>query len=582
MPKRFPSSWFACRGLAMALLLVFTLRPAAAEWHVADFQATVAVDRAGGIAVTERIAVKFSGPYHGIYRTIPVDYPGPDGSNYHLYLRMRGVTDGAGQPLRYESSRQGAFQKLKIYIPDATDAERVVTISYTIPNATRFFEGYAEFYWNVTGNDWPVKIDRASATVSFPPGAGGLRAQAFTGEFGSKGRDATATATGAGAVFGTTRPLDPRSGLTIDVYIPNGVLETPGSLTKALWFLGANPGVFIPVWALLVMFAIWFLWGRAPNPGISVAPMYAPPNGFTPAETGALLKDKVLTAHISATLVDLAVRGFLKIRQTSEKVLVFNRKDYEFQLLKPDPEWNALALHEVTVLRNVFLAPDAGAVVRLSTLRNRFYTAIPEFRRFAMASLRGKNMYRTDPANMRAFGLLGAALTAAPFIAGQALGWFSLAGGPLVTAASVLVSLLVVIVFSMFFSARTLEGARTAIEIEGFKEFMNRVDADRLKRLPMDTFEKFLPYAMALGVEHRWAKAFEGIAQNPPEWYAGPAAYAVFSPVLFTNDIHAMSADMHSAFASAPQSSSSDSGFGSGGGGGSSGGGFGGGGGDAF
>ena len=150
------------------------------------------------------------------------------------------------------------------------------------------------------------------------------------------------------------------------------------------------------------------------------------------------------------------------------------------------------------------------------------------------------------------------------------------------TAASVLVSLLVVIVFSMFFSARTLEGARTAIEIEGFKEFMNRVDADRLKRLPMDTFEKFLPYAMALGVEHRWAKAFEGIAQNPPEWYAGPAAYAVFSPVLFTNDIHAMSADMHSAFASAPQSSSSDSGFGSGGGGGSSGGGFGGGGGDAF
>ena len=93
MPRPLPRAWFACRGLAVALLLVFTIRPAAAEWHVADFQATVAVDHAGGIAVTERIAVKFSGPYHGIYRTIPVDYPGPDGSNYHLYLRMRGVGD---------------------------------------------------------------------------------------------------------------------------------------------------------------------------------------------------------------------------------------------------------------------------------------------------------------------------------------------------------------------------------------------------------------------------------------------------------------------------------------------------------
>jgi uncharacterized membrane protein len=568
--------------MAMALLLVFTLRPAAAEWHVADFQASVAVDSAGGIAVAERIAVKFSGPYHGIYRTIPVDYPGPDGSNYHLYLKMRGVTDGAGEPLRYESSRQGAFEKLKIYIPDAVDAERVVMISYTIPNATRFFEGYAEFYWNVTGNDWPVEIDHASATVGLPLGAAGLRAQAFTGEFGSKRQDATANSTGADAVFETTRPLHPRSGLTIDVYIPNGILERPGRLTKVRWFLGANPGMFIPVWALLVMAAIWFLWGRAPNPGISVAPMYAPPNEFTPAETGALMKDKVLTAHISATMVDLAVRGFLKIRQTNEKVLVFNRKDYELQLLKSDPEWNALAVHEVTVLRNVFLAPDAGAVVRLSALRNRFYTAIPEFRRLVMASLRGKEMYRRDPARMRAFGFLGAAVTAAPFIAGQALGWFSLAGGLLVTAASILVSLLVVIVFSAFFSARTLNGARTAIEIEGFMEFMNRVDGDRLKRMPMDTFEKFLPYAMALGVEHRWAKAFEGIAQNPPDWYAGPTPYAVFSPVVFTNDIHAMSSDMHNTFASAPQSSSSGSGFGGGGDGGSSGGGFGGGGGDAF
>lgn len=585
MPKPFPRAWFACRGLAMALLLVFTIRPAAAEWHVADFQATVAVDHAGGIAVTERIAVKFDGPYHGIYRTIPVDYPGPDGSNYHLYLKVQSVTDGAGERLNYESNREGAFQKLKIYIPDAVDAERVVMISYTIPNATRFFDGYTEFYWNVTGNDWPVGIDHASANVSLPLGATGLRAQAYTGEFGAKGHDATANATGADAVFATTKPLDPRNGLTIDVYIPNGILERPASLTKVLWFLGANPGVFIPVWALIVMASIWFFWGRAPGPGISVAPMYAPPNGFTPAETGALMKDKVLTAHISATLIDLAVRGFLKIRQTSEKVLVFNRKDYELQLLKPDREWSALATYEVTVLRNVFSAPDAGALVNLSDLRNCFYTAIPEFRRFVMASLRGKNMYRMNPATMRAFGFLGAAATAAPFIAGLVLGWFSFGGGLLITAASILVSLLIVIVFSRLSSARSLNGARTVIEIEGFVEFMNRVDADRLKRMPMDTFEKFLPYAMALGVEHRWATAFEGIAQNPPDWYAGSTPYDVFSPVPFTNDIHSMSSDIGSTFTSAPQSSSSDSGFGggdSGGDSGSSGGGFGGGGGDAF
>jgi len=123
----------------------------------------------------------------------------------------------------------------------------------------------------------------------------------------------------------------------------------------------------------------------------------------------------------------------------------------------------------------------------------------------------------------------------------------------------------------------------------GFQEFMNRVDAERLKVMPPDTFEKFLPYAMALGVEHHWAQAFAGIVQNPPSWYAAPAGYGyatAFNPILFSSSMHGMAADMHQVFVSAPRASSSGSGFGGGGfgggGGGFSGGGFGGGGGSAF
>ena len=130
-------------------------------------------------------------------------------------------------------------------------------------------------------------------------------------------------------------------------------------------------------------------------------------------------------------------------------------------------------------------------------------------------------------------------------------------------------------------SAKTVKGGRTRIAVLGFQEFMNRVDADRLKRMPPDTFEKYLPYAMALGVEHRWAQAFAGIVQNPPTWYSSPGGYHTFNPVFFTNSMHGLATDMHQTFVSAPRSSSSGSGF-SGGGGGFSGGGFGGGGGSAF
>ena len=114
---------------------------------------------------------------------------------------------------------------------------------------------------------------------------------------------------------------------------------------------------------------------------------------------------------------------------------------------------------------------------------------------------------------------------------------------------------------------------------------MNRVDGERLKRMPPTTFEKFLPYAMALGVEHHWAQAFAGIVQDPPQWYVGPGGYAGgFNPIFFSSSMHSMATDMHQVFVSAPRASSSGSGFGGdgGGGGGFSGGGFGGGGGSAF
>jgi uncharacterized membrane protein len=123
-----------------------------------------------------------------------------------------------------------------------------------------------------------------------------------------------------------------------------------------------------------------------------------------------------------------------------------------------------------------------------------------------------------------------------------------------------------------------MKGARTRVQILGFQEFMNRVDADRLKRMPPDTFEKFLPFAMALGVEHRWAKAFEGIVQNPPNWYQGD--WTTFNTFYFVNSLGTMTQTAGAAFVSAPRASSSSSGW-SGGGfssGGFSGGGFGGGG----
>src|SRR5579872_5755321 len=174
------------------LLLLFANFAVAKSWRVADFSDTISVHDNGSADVRERITLAFVGEWHGIHRFIPVEYPGPQGTNYTLFLNVTAVTDGNGGKLKYESSTSNGFRDLKIYIPDAANASRNVEIDYTVRNGVRFFEDHDEFYWNVTGNDWPVPIDHASAQVSFPESAAGsLRAQAFTGAYGSAERGAS-------------------------------------------------------------------------------------------------------------------------------------------------------------------------------------------------------------------------------------------------------------------------------------------------------------------------------------------------------------------------------------------------------
>ena len=553
----------------------------AQSWRIADFQDVISISRDGSTLVKESIHLVFVGQWHGIHRTIPIEYPGPQGTNYTLFLDVIAVTDGAGQKLKYESKISGSYRDLKIYIPDAADTTRTVEIDYMVRNSIRHFEDHDEFYWNVTGNDWPVPIDHAEAHVYFPESAAGrLRAQAFTGAYGSAQRDATSEVNGADVVFETRNPLPMRGGMTSDVFIPKGILKEPGALTRALWFLRSNPVIFLPLVTFGLMFTLWWYRGRDPDPGRSVAPVYEPPPGMTPAEAGTLIDDRTHPRDITSTIVDLAVRGFVKIEETVDtSLLIFHSKDYIFHLLKPSTEWQGLVPHERVMLENIFAG---GQQTRLSSLKNRFYTAIPVIQQDIKSALKNKGMYLLDPDSANAYSVGAAVLIALPFIAAPFLGYQQMFNSIVLLFVCGGISLVIWWLFARQMSAKTLQGGRTRVEVLGFQEFMNRVDADRLKRMPPNTFEKYLPYAMALGVEHHWAQAFAGIVQNPPNWYVSPNGMTGFNPIFFSSSMHNMATDMHQVFVSAPRSSSTGSGFGGGGGGGFSGGGFGGGGGSAF
>ena len=182
------------------------------------------------------------------------------------------------------------------------------------------------------------------------------------------------------------------------------------------------------------------------------------------------------------------------------------------------------------MLQQVFAG---GQVTLLSSMRNHFYTVLPMIKSEIMSALKSKGMYTVDPDSAKGYWGLGVLMVALPFaLRCQVLGFADFLSSVPIAIVCGLIALAIIIIIGRQLTATSLKGARTRVQIQGFQEFMNRVDADRLKRMPPDTFEKFLPYAMALGVEHHWAKAFEGIIQNPPTWYQSSDGH-MFNTFLF-------------------------------------------------
>ncbi len=575
------------------------------SWALESFRATLEVQEDGSVRVEEVIQPRFSGSFNGIFRTIPVDYKTTEGFNYKLFLELESVTDGSGNSLRYDTSREGHDVKYKIYVPGAQDTTKTVVLRYTVENAIRYFDDHDELYWNATGTEWPVPISRASALIKLPDAAAGpnLHVAAYTGYYGSHASEADVEITGSQVSFQTQHGLRYREGLTVVAGWPKGIVAKPGKITVAWRFLRSNWKPFlrrywvleVPVVIFLALFALWYYRGRDPKAVGPVMVRYAPPEGLTPGEVGTLVDNSPDVRDITATLVDLAVRGFIRIAEMRGP-LTLGQPFYTLRLVKPSKEWQQLKAHEQALLEGVFPDPaEPGKTVALSDLQSGFYSYLPGIRQALIKELIEQECYSSDPSmagkSLKSWALLVGFIEFFAFAVDAATSETTAIEAIL----SFALSITLLLIFAKLMPARTKVGAKVRQEILGFEEFLNRAEKDYLLRVVShpELFDRFLPYAMALGVDRNWARAFEKICHQPPEWYKGDF-HEGFRPTSLAHGLATMNAHASYAMTYAPRSyarsessgfsDSSSSGLSSdrGSSGGSSGGGFGGGGGGAF
>jgi hypothetical protein len=552
------------------------------SFAIERFAVTLEVGADATLRVREAITVDFRGSHQGIFRTIPVRYE-RRGVDFALRVDDVYVFDETVAPLKTEVVHLGRAVRIRAWVPGAQNATKTIIITYRVRRALIDVDGHEELYWNVTGTDWDVPIRQAEAIVSSPPGIplDRIDSLAYTGPLGASGNDYTEERADSFLTFRTTRPLRPREGLTIAVGWPPGAIRGPGVIQESWWFLGDNWPLGLPLLALGGLFFVWRAHGRDPSGGrhlnwwrdlggpASIKPEYQPPEGMMPAAGGALVSERATPRDVVATLVDLAVRGYIRIEEIAP---AFGETDWIVHRLRPLADDPHLRPFERSLLGRLFGGDGSLAERRLSEIRRDYDTVFPPLRDEIYRGLIGDGLFPSSPERVRALwvvtglGLIG--LAALVFTGGP--GRF--VRSPAILGIGLGLAGLIVAAFSPLMPRKTLRGAQAATHVKGFREFLERTSADELRRLPLDTMHKWLAWAIALGVSERWIHSFDGLRVSEPTWYTGHGG----------SRIDGFSRSLDRFASSAEQAILTSRREGSGFSGGSSGGGLGGGGGGTF
>lgn len=544
----------------LGLFLLFSPALARAEggWEILSFDAVLEVKQDGLLEVTETILTDFHTSKHGIYRDIPMKYRNNLNQHISIGLDIESVTDETGSPLTYVLEREGVYRRIKIGDADTyIDGRHTYVIHYRVNRALRYFDDHDELYWNVTGNGWEVPIQHSSATVVLPfTPDDATKTMCYTGPTGSTRQDCLAGFVENKVVFRSNDMM------TAAVSWPKGLVAQPTMWQRIHWFLRDNYGFLLPFIAAAVGYSIWSRRGRDPK-GQGIVRQYAAPDKTTPSEMAYLVRQYFKPDDISAEIVSLARKGYIKITEMKTDGWIKDSYDYEMEQIKAA---DGLASHEKIILEQ-FFNRGVGDKQRISTLPKTFYTKVQKMKDAVWSSVQARAYFSQKPDTAWIIWC-GAALAVGIPLYGVAL----LSQFRFDVVVGAILAEIVLIAFALFMPKRTEKGVDAYQYAQGFKQYIDAAETDRVKwEETQNLFFEILPYAMVFGIADKWAKAFEGKLNQQPSWYVGAPGHA-FSPMHFNSRMNAFSAATVS-HASPPSSNASGFSGGSSGGGGGGGGG---------
>lgn len=582
---------------------------------IESYRIDVDLDADGTATFRETIAYAFDAPRHGIYRDIVVKQRCTDEYDRAYPFEMGLVDSPSGAPHQYTIEHpspagmgpadsvnvlvEGSpLTRVKIGDPDTTiTGTHTYVIEYRMRGVVNHFEDHDELYWNVVGNGWGVPIADVEVAVRGPASA--VDVMCFAGPTGARSPCTNAGVVGGDAHF-SQAALPRHANLTVLTTFPPGTFEGAAPLFEERW--SVQRALRPPLWGWALAGAMLagvvgggsllaFRFGRdrqlaGSHVDVAFAPVgakgmpvplfaddespveFVPPEGIRPAQVGVLVDEVAHPVDVSATIVDLATRGYLRIEEIERK---WRRDDFLITRLEKDT--SELLGYEKLLLEKLIRTP--GESKRLSELHNKFASSFRKVVDAIYDDAVSRGWFHARPDKVRRRWLaIGASITA--ISVPLAVGAF-LYTRLVVLVLPVFVAGLMALIGARFMPRRTPAGTGVLRRVRGFEEFIRDSEAPRAQWAENNNiFSEYLPFAIVLRCADRWAKTFEGLgkeALGTTDWYHGES----FSPLYVSSAMSSFSSSAGTTLSSSPSSSGSG-----GSGGGVSGGGGGGGGGGSW
>jgi uncharacterized membrane protein len=552
--------------------------------RILAFHSDIEVDTSSVITVKESIKIYANGTIfkRGITRTIPTTSADNLGKKVRLDFKILSV-DKDGRTSKYHTEQGNGA--ITIYIGEKdvflNEGEYVYTITYRMNGQIRFYDAYDEIYWNVNGFDWALPFDQVSSQITLPIDGNIIQNACYTGRYGSNNTNCSSTMLSENSIRFNAENLGAGENLTVALGFNKGTVHQPPPPPPPTFLQKFGALILSGFLSFALLFYYGFTWLKfgVDPPKPTTYPQFEVPNKMTPASVGMLDKLRYHTDLITGSILNLAVKGYLKIEEDTQDYVfgLFKSKKFIIHKIKND---SGLLNHEERVL---FSKLFSG--ISTLTLDGKYDSKVQS----AVTAYKASLIKQHHSFIYQGFNFifwLAPILTIIAYIflfLFLASNYFQGENDGLIFFVFLVVNIVFFVIYQYLIRKPAVEKLRIKSLIDGFKMYMSAAEEKQIAHfnppdLTPEIFEKLLPYAVVLGAEDVWGEKFQNLIDKSvidqsyqPTWYASHVGN--FS--TFNHTLNSSLSNSLNRSATPPSSSGSGSGGGgfSGGGGGGGGGG---------